>query len=154
MRDVDALLAKATQAGVPVLTPGGKPVAQANRTRSVLLADPDGRPVELRQVDPLPQTTAPATSNVIGARLTMTVADTDKTAQLYRDRLEFAFDGGKTFAGDRDLAALAGVEAQVRRSVMVAPGGRMTIELLEFKGRQGHAAPDAASRIRARRGCS
>ena len=48
VRDVDGLLAKATQAGVPVLTPGGKPVAQANRTRSVLLADPDGRPVELR----------------------------------------------------------------------------------------------------------
>jgi len=137
VRDVDALLAKATQAGVPVLTPGGKPVAQANRTRSVLLADPDGRPVELRQVDPLPQTTAPATSNVIGARLTRTVADTGKTAQLYRDSLKFTFEGANTFAGDRDLAALYGVEAQVRRSVMVAPGGRMTIELLEFKGANG-----------------
>jgi predicted enzyme related to lactoylglutathione lyase len=137
VRDVDALLAKATQAGVPVLTPGGKPVMQANRTRSVLLADPDGRPVELRQVDPLPATTAPATSNVIGARLTMTVADTEKTAQLYRDGLKFTFEGGKAFAGDRDLAALSGLEAQVKRSVMVAPGGRMTIELLEFKGAKG-----------------
>src|SRR5687767_1766397 len=137
VRDVDALLAKATQAGVPVLTPGGRPVAQANRTRSVLLADPDGRPVELRQVDPLPATTAPATSNVIGARLTMTVADTAKTMQLYQERLRFAFEGGKTFVADRDLTALTGLEAQVRRSVMTAPGGRMTIELLEFKGVKG-----------------
>jgi hypothetical protein len=137
VRDVDALLAKAAQAGVPVLTPGGKPVAQANRTRSVLLADPDGRPVELRQVDPLPQTTAPPTSNVIGARLTMTVANTQRTAQLYRDRLKFTFEEGKAFAGDRDLAALSGLEAQVKRSMMVAPGGRMTIELLEFTGANG-----------------
>jgi len=139
VRDVDALLAKATQAGVPVLTPGGKPVAQANRARSVLVADPDGRPVELRQADPLPATTAPAASNVIGARLTMTVADTARTMQLYKDRLRFAFEGATTFAADRDLTALTGLEAQVRRSVMTAPGGRMTIELLEFKGVTGTA---------------
>ena len=35
VRNVDALLAKATQAGVRVLTPGGKPVALAGRTRAV-----------------------------------------------------------------------------------------------------------------------
>ena len=71
VRDVDALLATATQAGVRVLTPGGKPVALAGRTRAVLLEDPDGRPVELRQVRsatrrrPRPQT---ATSSAPGSR--------------------------------------------------------------------------------------
>jgi len=87
--------------------------------------------------EPARRPTAPATSNVIGARLAMTVADTGRTAQLYRDRLKFAFEGANTFAGDRDLAALYGLEAQVRRGVMAAPGGRMTIELLEFKGANG-----------------
>jgi catechol 2,3-dioxygenase-like lactoylglutathione lyase family enzyme len=133
-RDVDALLAKATQAGIPVLTPGGKPVALAGR-RAVLVADPDGRPVELRQVDPLPETTAAATSNVVGARLSMTVANTDRTMQLYRDRFGFRFEGKPRFTADADLQALAGLKGgEVRHSVMVAPGERMTFELLEFKG--------------------
>jgi catechol 2,3-dioxygenase-like lactoylglutathione lyase family enzyme len=133
-RDVDALLAKATQAGIPVLTPGGKPVALAGR-RAVLVADPDGRPVELRQVDPLPETTAAATSNVVGARLSMTVANTDRTMQLYRDRFGFRFEGKPRFIADADLQALAGLKGgEVRHSVMVAPGERMTFELLEFKG--------------------
>jgi hypothetical protein len=75
---------------------------------------------------------------VIGARLTMTVADTARTMQLYRDRLGFSFEGAQTFATDKDLGTLAGLEGyQVRRSVMVAPGKRMTIELLEFKGAKG-----------------
>jgi catechol 2,3-dioxygenase-like lactoylglutathione lyase family enzyme len=107
VRDVDALLAKAAAAGVPVLTPGGKAVIRAgrvargraiegatatpgntegvpatNQTRAVLIEDPDGRPVELRQTDPLPETAAPATSNVIGSRITMTVGDTERTMRL------------------------------------------------------------------------
>ena len=135
VRDVDALLAKATQAGVTVLTPGGKPVALAGRTRAVLVEDPDGRPVELRQSDPLPETTAPAASNVVGSRLSMTVANTDRTMQLYRDRFGFTFEGKPGFAADADLQALAGLKGgQVRHSLMVAPGQRMTFELLEFKG--------------------
>lgn len=136
VRDVDALLAKATQAGVPVLTPGGKPVVLAGR-RAVLLADPDGRPVELRQPDPLPETTAPA-GNIVGARLSMTVTNTDRTMQLYRDRFGFTFEGRPGFTADADLQALTGLKGgQVRRSVMVAPGQRLTFELLEFTGLEG-----------------
>ena len=138
VRDVDALLARAVAAGVPVLTPGGKPVARADRTRAVLITDPDGRPFELRQADPLPQTAAPATSNVIGSRITMTVANTDRTIRLYRDTLRFAVDGKPGFTADPDLPALAGVKGgEVRHSTLAAPGGRMTIELLEFKGLDG-----------------
>ncbi len=138
VRDVDTLLARTTAAGVPVLTPGGKPVMRAGRTRAVLIEDPDGRPVELRQGDPLPATTAPATSNVIGSRITMTVGDTERTMRLYRDTLGFSFEGKAGFAADAELQALTGVKGgQVRHSVLAAPGGRMTIELLEFKGVDG-----------------
>jgi catechol 2,3-dioxygenase-like lactoylglutathione lyase family enzyme len=138
VRDVDALLAKATAAGVPVLTPGGKPVRRGGQTRAVLIEDPDGRPVELRQTEPLPPTTAPAASNVIGSRITMTVADTARTMRLYRDTLGFGFEGAPEFARDAGLEALSGVKGgQVRHSVLTAPGGRMTIELLEFKGLRG-----------------
>src|SRR4029453_13111138 len=97
VRDVDTLLARAMRAGAPFLTPGGKPVNLAGRTRAVLLSDPDGRPVELRQVDPIPETGAPATSNVAGSRLTMTVANTEQTMQLYRDRFGFSFESKPGF---------------------------------------------------------
>jgi catechol 2,3-dioxygenase-like lactoylglutathione lyase family enzyme len=138
VRDVDALLSRVMEAGVPVLTPGGKPVALTRKTRAVLLEDPDGRPVELRQVDPLPPTTAPAASNVVGARLVMTVADTDRTMRLYRDGFGFRFDSNPAFSVDADLQALTGIKGgQVRHSVMVAPGEQMTFELLEIKGLQG-----------------
>ena len=134
VRDLDALLAKATQAGVPVLTPGGRPVAIANG-RAVLIEDPDGRPVELRQASPLPQTNAPAESNVVGSRLSMTIADRDKTKDLYHDRFGFAFEATTpSFKADPLYQALTGAKGQVRHSVMTAPGGQMTIELVEFKG--------------------
>ena len=134
VRDVDALLAKAVQAGVSVLTPGGKPVAIANG-RAVLIEDPDGRPVELRQVAPLPQTNAPAESNVVGSRLSMTIADRDKTKYLYNDRFGFAFEATTpSFKADPLYQALTGAQGQVRHSVMTTPGGQMTIELVEFKG--------------------
>ena len=65
----------------------------------------------------------------------MTVTNTDRTMQLYRDRFGFTFEGKPGFAADADLQALAGLKGgQVRHSVMVAPGERMTFELLEFKG--------------------
>jgi catechol 2,3-dioxygenase-like lactoylglutathione lyase family enzyme len=134
VRDVDAQLAKATQAGVPVLTPGGRPVAIANG-RAVLIEDPDGRPVELRQVTPLPQTNAPAESNVVTSRLSMTIADRDKTRQLYHERFGFAFEAATpSFKADPAYQALTGAKGQVRHSVMTAPGGQMTIELVEFQG--------------------
>jgi catechol 2,3-dioxygenase-like lactoylglutathione lyase family enzyme len=94
--------------------------------------------VEVRQADALFATTAPRSSNVVGSRLSMTVSDTDRTMRLYRDRFGFTFEGKPAFAADADLQTLAGITGgQVRHSVMVAPGGLMTFELLEFKGLQG-----------------
>ena len=84
VRDIDAAFAKLKAAGVPVVTTGGAPLAMstANKTRAVIVQDPDGHFVELAQLDPLPATTAPASSNVIGIRLRVTVADMEADAAL------------------------------------------------------------------------
>lgn len=135
VRDADALLAHLKQAGVPVMTPGGSPVAAADGTRSVLVQDPDARPIELRQLKVLPETTAPASSNVIGARLAITVDDTDRTLHVYRDLLGFKVDAEPSFVADRTLQALTGVKGgTVRRSRAQAPGSMVWFEFLEFKG--------------------
>src|SRR4029079_1928114 len=88
VRDIDAVFAKLQQAGAPVVTAGGKPMAVgAGKTRAVIVKDPDGHFVELDQLDPLPATTAPETANVLGVRVRLTVDDGDKAMQLYRDVL-------------------------------------------------------------------
>ena len=89
VRDLDAAFAKLKAAGVPVVTTGGAPLAMSttNKTRAIIVQDPDGHFVELAQLDPLPATAAPASSNVIGIRLRVTVADMDGTLRFYRERL-------------------------------------------------------------------
>ena len=89
VRDIDAAFTKLKAAGVPVVTTGGVPLAMSatNKTRAVIVQDPDGHFVELAQLDPLPATTAPASSNVIGIRLRVTVADMDGTLRFYQERL-------------------------------------------------------------------
>jgi catechol 2,3-dioxygenase-like lactoylglutathione lyase family enzyme len=134
VRDVDALLARLTKAGVPVLTPGGKPVA-IEGARAVLVADPDARPVELRQLTVPPPTNAAAGSEIVGGRLAITVADMDVTAGVFRDVLGFQVGTPTAFAPDKAFAALSGVKgAQMRRGLAQAPGTAQIFEFLEFKG--------------------
>ena len=68
----------------------------ADGSRSLLVDDPDGRPIEIRQPNPLPETRAPATSNIIGAHIIWVIDDTEQTAHAYRDVL-----GGFTIESDR-----------------------------------------------------
>jgi catechol 2,3-dioxygenase-like lactoylglutathione lyase family enzyme len=122
VRDLDSLLAQVKAAGVRVLTPRGIPVQGPGRTRAVLVQDPDGRAVELRQPDLPPATSAPESSNIVGARLSMTVADTDTTRHIYRDVLGFEVRGDDTFGPDPALLALTGLErGRVRRTFARAP---------------------------------
>src|SRR5262245_35881484 len=68
VRDIDTLFARLKSEGVPVVTAGGKPLDMGDGSRSVVIKDPDGFHISLLQENPVPATTAPASSNVIGAR--------------------------------------------------------------------------------------
>ena len=131
VRDVDAALARATQAKATVATPGGKPVAFADGARSILIRDVDGRFIELRQL-----ATAPAgTGDILDMRLSITVKDMDETKKAYRDVLGFTVEGETTFTADAAMRSLTGLsKAQVRRSRVQAPGSMLWIEFVEFKG--------------------
>ena len=133
VRDVDALLSRLTAAGVPVRTPGGKPVPVRDGARSVLVDDPDGRPVELRQLASLPAS-APADGDIVGGRLAVTVADLDKTVAVYRTALGFDVTPPTRFAVDPFIRTLTGVRGEVRRAIATSPGTGQLFELTEFKG--------------------
>jgi catechol 2,3-dioxygenase-like lactoylglutathione lyase family enzyme len=135
VRDIKAALAPLKRAGVPVVTPGGEPLAFGpnNGVRGVIVSDPDGHLVELLQPNPLPETTAPLDSNIIGARVRFTVADTEQTMRVYRDLLQFQPQVGE-FANIPllDLMGLKG--AQLRLTNAQVPGSPLRLEFIELKG--------------------
>ena len=135
VRDINAAFAPLKKAGVPIVTPGGEPLAFGanNGARGVIVADPDGHYVELLQPNPLPETTAPEGSNIIGARVRMTVADTDKTMRVYRDVLQFQPQVGAF--GTIPLLDLMGLKgSQLRLTNAQVPGSPLRLEFIEIKG--------------------
>jgi catechol 2,3-dioxygenase-like lactoylglutathione lyase family enzyme len=136
VRDLDAMLARLKTQGVPVVTAGGVPVALGKeKARAVMLKDPDGFFIELMQPATLPETNAPVTSNVIGARFGLTINDTDQTLKVYRDLLGFQLQVDPGFTSDKarlDLMNTSG--AQVRLITAKIPGSAVEVEFSEFKG--------------------
>jgi catechol 2,3-dioxygenase-like lactoylglutathione lyase family enzyme len=133
VRDVDTLFGSLKKDGVRVVTNGGTPVNIDDKNRAVVIQDPDGFHTELLQMNPLPETTAPANSNVIGARFALTVSDTNQTMRVYRDTLGFKPEVGEfaTSKAWNDLMNTPG--AQIRRSSAQVPGSPLRMEFLEFK---------------------
>ncbi len=131
VRDVDVVLAKAVQAKAVVATPGGKPVAMADGSRSILVKDVDGRYIELRQL-----ATPPAgTTDILDLRLSITVKDMAETLKFYHDILGFNVEGETKLAAEPAMRSLTGLaKAEVRRSRVQVQGSPLWVEFIEFKG--------------------
>jgi predicted enzyme related to lactoylglutathione lyase len=132
VRDIDRAFAPLKSAGVPVVTPAGAPMTFANKSRGVIVRDPDGHFVQLLQPSPLSETTAPSESNIIDARVRITVADMDKTMQLYRDQFQFQPQAGSFGNELLDLMGLKG--SQIRLTTAQVPGSALRMEFVEIKG--------------------
>ncbi len=137
VRDIDAAFARLRHAGAPVVSTGGAPISMslANKTRAVIVKDPDGHYVELAQVDPLPQTTVSSASNIIGIRLRLTVPDVERTAAYYQKVLGVQIPI-RPFVGNRSVMAMTGLPetGEYRLSQVQLPGSNLMLEFVEFKG--------------------
>jgi catechol 2,3-dioxygenase-like lactoylglutathione lyase family enzyme/predicted enzyme related to lactoylglutathione lyase len=139
VRDLDAAFAKLTAAGVPVVSTGGAPVSMSttSRTRAVIVQDPDGHFVELAQLDPLPETSAPPSSNVIGIRLRVTVSDMDGTLAFYQQRLDLKGDL-RAFTASPQVSAMLGLpDVEYRMATVRMPNSSLLLEFTELKGAPG-----------------
>lgn len=139
VRNVDQTMANAGKMHVDVVTPGGKPVmvtdADGSAVRMVLVRDPTGFYVKLVQRSPEPATTAPPTSNVIGAHMGITVNNIEETARFYRDMLGFQPKTDPAFVTNKALTDALGLPgAQYRRSVALIPGTQLPMEFVEYRG--------------------
>ena len=105
------------------------------RTRIIVLQDPDGFFVALVQPSMLPETSAPASNNVVASNISFVAADAERTARLYEQALGFqarpvtAWNAASLLM---DLAGTAG--AQERFSMARVPGTFVTISFHEFSG--------------------
>jgi catechol 2,3-dioxygenase-like lactoylglutathione lyase family enzyme len=133
VRDVDAALARATQAKATVETPGGKPVNFADGTRAILIRDIDRRFIELRQPPSVPATGAAPVGDIFDMALLITVNDMNETKRVYHDVLGFTVEDK---AVSNMIRTLTGIQTsqQILQSRVQAPGSMLWIELIEFKG--------------------
>ena len=134
VRDLDAIVARVKKSQGRIQTLSGVPAAIQGGSKTIFLQDPDGFFIELSQRTPAPETTAPATANVIGGNFEIMVADTDKTMRLYKEALGFEPQASTAFNGNKLLMDTVGTPgAQFKRSVATIPGTSVFIAFLEFK---------------------
>jgi catechol 2,3-dioxygenase-like lactoylglutathione lyase family enzyme len=134
VRDIDAAFAKAKQVSAPVVTTGGRPLA-VGRAKAFVVKDPDGHFVEVAQLNPLPETQAPETANVIGVRVRLTVDDAGQAMRQYQ-ALGLNGTMNVTFEKNDALMRLFGLkdDAQYRLAAMDVPTTGLKLEFIEFKG--------------------
>jgi glyoxylase I family protein len=142
MRDLDATLARLKGEGVPILTPGEKPVALSPRpglkgkVRAIVVRDPDGYPVELIEQIPPPETTAAPASRILGAHITLAVDDLEATQRFYRDMLgpDLKTWTSPSFVSDKSYNELVDTPgAEIRLGTMLIPGSPVSVEFMQYR---------------------
>ena len=142
VRNLDSALEKLKAIDAYIVTPGGKPVEVtpmygSGKERSIVVRDPDGYPVRLVELTPTPATTAPADSNIIGARISVTVDDLEASEALYTSIVgpELKFRNSPSFTKNEAYNQLwntPGVE--YRYGAALIPGSPVYLEFVQFRG--------------------
>ena len=115
--------------------PARRVTAYGGMARAMTVTVPGAHLVELLQLDPMPQTTAPPDANVIGAWVRVTVEDLERTLRLYRDA--FGLPLTELSVTTASFGALIGENsgaARVRMAAGTLPGTKMRLEFLEVTG--------------------
>ena len=142
VRDLDKILAVLKDELVPIITVGGKPITLSGypgmkgQIRAVFVRDPDGYPVELMELTPPPETTAPPESNILGARVAMVVDDMETTCRWYQHLVgsDLKFWLSPTLmGGNKTYRDLTGTPGQFRMAMALIPGSPVVMEFIEYK---------------------
>lgn len=139
LRDLNGALDRLQAEGVPIISAGATAVAFTGTKpliRAVMVRDPDGYPVELMQQTPAPATNAPADSNIIGARISVTVADLEATEKLYTDLVgpELQFQSSPKFIKSTAYNKLGDTPgAEYRYAIGLIPGSPVPLEFVQYR---------------------
>ena len=137
VRDLDSIMARVKTSGTPIVTTGGEPVTLREgkgTERAIIVQDPDGFFVELAQIDPAPQTPAPAGSNMLEVGFAFTVSNTDKMMRVFKGALGFEPTTGPFEADPARLKLMGTPGAKYRQTTSRVPGTSLHANFYEFKG--------------------
>jgi catechol 2,3-dioxygenase-like lactoylglutathione lyase family enzyme len=133
VRDIEPVFAALKKTSATIITRSGAPLPDGN-FRLLLVRDPDGYIVEAIQVPP--GADAPATGNILGAAMVLSVGDMETTLKFYRDLLGFEPTGKMEFSTDQTVTDLVGSpkDVQFRHMAANVPGTGAHMEFFEFEG--------------------
>jgi catechol 2,3-dioxygenase-like lactoylglutathione lyase family enzyme len=140
VRDIEPVVAAVKRLNAPILTTSKAPVAVKTGlgdTKAIFFRDPDGYIVEAIQV--APPADAPASGNVVGSIMGLTVSSLDTASKFWHDMLGFEMKTGGAFSSDKAMQDLMGIGKGGSFSTVMTmvPGSRARIEFIEFKGVPG-----------------
>ena len=131
VRDLGAVVAKVKARGAPVVTLGGDAIDSA-RGRAILVRDPDGCLVEVRQGSPAAISAATAPGDVIDTSIGISVARLPRALDFYTGLLGLAVLERRT-ADARELRLNGLAEGRLDRAVVSIPGAAgATVVLSEY----------------------
>jgi predicted enzyme related to lactoylglutathione lyase len=140
VRDLNAVVARLTTRRTPVVTIGGVALNTPDG-RAMLVRDPDGYLVELRQASSAAVTAAKEPSDVIETAIWLSVARRERALAFYETLLGFQIRATRT-ANDAELRVNGLTEGRLTQTVMSIPGIEATVVLAEF-ARPATAIPAA-----------
>jgi len=130
VRDLEAIANRLKATSAPIVTLGGAPLMTPSG-RAVLVRDPDGCLIEVRQGSAAELSRATAAGDVIETSIGMTVASRERARQFYEKLLGFAVSGTRTArAAELRVRGLSG--GKLVETVMTVPGTAVRIVLFEF----------------------
>lgn len=129
VRNLNAIAVKMAASNTPVVTLGGGPVS-ARGARTVLVRDPDGYLVEVREASGAELASA-APGEIVSTSIGLTVEDTQRALRLYRDLL--GFDVRETWRASSAELALNGLDqAALEQTLTVIPGTSIAVIFADF----------------------
>jgi predicted enzyme related to lactoylglutathione lyase len=128
VRNLDTVANRLKARGAPVVTLGGAPVTTPSG-RAMLVRDPDGCLIEVRQAPPA--SLSPAPGDVIETSIGITVAGRERAREFYETLLGFTVKSTRTAsAAELRLRGLSG--GKLTETAIAVPGTAVSIVLSEF----------------------
>jgi feruloyl esterase len=130
VRDLDAVVRALNARGAPVVTLGGGPV-DVPGGRALLVRDPDGSLVQVRQASRAAVAAAPSAGDVIETSIGITVSRRTRALAFYETLLGFNVKNTRT-AGTAELRLNGLGGGTLTETVLSVPGTSVDVVLSEF----------------------
>jgi catechol 2,3-dioxygenase-like lactoylglutathione lyase family enzyme len=130
VRDLDTVISRLKARAAPVVTLGGGVVDTPNG-RAILVRDPDGCLVEVRQSSPAAISAAPGAGEIVETAIGISVANLPRALAFYRGLLRLDVRETRTAgAQERRLHGLS--DGRLTQAMLSIPGSGATVVLSEF----------------------